>query len=118
MISLAHPGPRASPVLRVGHFKQAEVDHFCQAPKQSHEFQSAERHESSTVHADFNANCVRVASWRKGRIDFLERVIQGNLKKISLSMSMFRKWAQGHGSTRIPGHRLRGETLGKLTMRA
>jgi hypothetical protein len=35
----------------------------------------------------------RVESWRKGRIDFLERVIQGNLKKISQSMKIFRKWA-------------------------
>lgn len=26
----------------------------------------------------------QVESWRKGRIDYLERVIQGNLKKISL----------------------------------
>jgi hypothetical protein len=36
-------------------------------------------------------------AWRKGRIDFLERVIQGNLKKISLSMAMFRRWAQAKG---------------------
>ena len=35
-----------------------------------------------------------VDSWRKGRIDFLERVIQGNLRKISLSMAIFRRWAQ------------------------
>ncbi|MGB7848130.1 MAG: hypothetical protein WBL63_21145, partial [Candidatus Acidiferrum sp.] len=39
----------------------------------------------------------QVESWRKGRIDFLERVIQGNLKKISLSMSMFRQWAKAKG---------------------
>jgi hypothetical protein len=32
-------------------------------------------------------------SWRKGRIDFLERVIQGNLKKISEPMKIFRQWA-------------------------
>ncbi len=32
-------------------------------------------------------------AWRKGRIDFLERVIQGNLKRISLAMAIFRKWA-------------------------
>jgi hypothetical protein len=38
-----------------------------------------------------------VASWRKGRIDFLERVIQGNLNKISLSLSLFRQWAQAKG---------------------
>jgi hypothetical protein len=36
-----------------------------------------------------------VAAWRKGRVDFLERVIQGNLKKISLSMATFRRWARG-----------------------
>jgi hypothetical protein len=33
-------------------------------------------------------------AWRKGRVDFLERVIQGNLKKISRSMAMFRQWAR------------------------
>lgn len=38
-----------------------------------------------------------VEAWRKGRIDFLERVIQGNLKKISLSMAMFRHWAREKG---------------------
>jgi len=36
-------------------------------------------------------------AWRKGRVDFLERVIQGNLKKISLSMAMFRRWAHARG---------------------
>jgi hypothetical protein len=34
-----------------------------------------------------------VAQWRQGRLDFLERMVQGNLNKISLAMSMFRKWA-------------------------
>src|SRR6202790_5679679 len=38
-----------------------------------------------------------VETWRKGRVDFLERVIQGNLKKISLSMAMFRHWALEKG---------------------
>lgn len=38
-----------------------------------------------------------VDSWRKGRIDFLERVIQGNLSKISSSMAMFRGWAREKG---------------------
>ena len=38
-----------------------------------------------------------VEDWRKGRIDFLERVIQGNLKKISFSMAAFRRWAEAKG---------------------
>lgn len=38
-----------------------------------------------------------VESWRKGRIDFLERVIQGNLHKISSSMATFRRWALEKG---------------------
>ena len=38
-----------------------------------------------------------VEAWRKGRIDFLERMIQGNLKKISLAMAMFREWAAAKG---------------------
>ena len=38
-----------------------------------------------------------VDSWRKGRVDFLERVIQGNLHKISSSMAIFHRWAQEKG---------------------
>jgi len=36
----------------------------------------------------------QVDAWRKGQIDFLERVIQGNLSKISSSMAIFRRWAK------------------------
>ena len=35
-----------------------------------------------------------VDSWRKGRVDYLERVVQGNLHKISSSMAIFRRWAR------------------------
>jgi hypothetical protein len=38
-----------------------------------------------------------LADWRKGRVDFLERVIQGNLHKISDSMAIFRSWARDKG---------------------
>ena len=38
-----------------------------------------------------------VQAWRQGRVDFLERVIQGNLKKISLSMAIFRQWSRAKG---------------------
>jgi len=31
--------------------------------------------------------------WRQGRVAFLEQVIQGNLKKISKCMALFRRWA-------------------------
>jgi len=36
-------------------------------------------------------------AWRKGRIDFLERVLQGNLKKLSFCMAAFRRWAEAKG---------------------
>jgi hypothetical protein len=36
-------------------------------------------------------------AWKKGRVDFPERVIQMNLKRISLSMSLFRQWARARG---------------------
>jgi len=36
-------------------------------------------------------------AWRTGRLDFLERAIQGNLKKISFMMAAFRKWAHAKG---------------------
>jgi hypothetical protein len=35
----------------------------------------------------------QLESWPRGRIDFLERVIQGNLSKISTAMAAFRSWA-------------------------
>ena len=38
-----------------------------------------------------------VEAWRKGRIDFLEQVIQGNLQKLSLAMKLFRHWAEAKG---------------------
>jgi len=38
-----------------------------------------------------------VNSWRKGRVDYLERVIQTNLSKITSAMRLFRNWAQEKG---------------------
>ena len=38
-----------------------------------------------------------VDSWRRGRVDYLERVIQGNLHKISSTMEIFRRWAGEKG---------------------
>ncbi len=40
-----------------------------------------------------------VQQWRNGRVDFLERVIQGSLQKRTLAMSTFRQWAQDQGLT-------------------
>jgi hypothetical protein len=40
-----------------------------------------------------------VDSWRKGRVDCLERVIQGNLHKISSSTEILRRWAREKGLT-------------------
>jgi len=55
-----------------------------------------------------------ITDWRKGRIDFLERVIGVNLKKISLCMAAFRHWAHAKGlkpsETRYV-RRTRGGTL-------
>ncbi len=36
-------------------------------------------------------------NWRAGRVDYLERVVQGDLNKISDSMRLFRKWASEMG---------------------
>jgi hypothetical protein len=47
-----------------------------------------------------------VDSWRKGRIDFLERVVLGNLSKISSSMAIFRRWAREKGLNPSETHRL------------
>ncbi len=38
-----------------------------------------------------------VQAWRNGRVDFLERSIQANLRKVSEAMAMFRRWADDKG---------------------
>ncbi len=40
---------------------------------------------------------MHVDSWRKGRVDYLERLIQGNLHKISSSMEILQRWAREKG---------------------
>ncbi|MCW5977985.1 MAG: DUF2293 domain-containing protein [Bryobacteraceae bacterium] len=40
---------------------------------------------------------VHVESWRRGRIDYLESVIQGSLAKISRAMEAFQGWAREKG---------------------
>ena len=37
---------------------------------------------------------VHVQEWRKGGVPYLEKVIQGNLGKISFAMKCFSKWAR------------------------
>jgi hypothetical protein len=59
---------------------------------------------------------VQVDSWRKGRVDFLERVIQGNLKKISLSMAMFRGWAKEKGLKPSETQYVRHSRTGKVAL--
>lgn len=39
----------------------------------------------------------RIDEWRQGRIDYLERVTQANLSKISTAMAAFRRWAKARG---------------------
>jgi len=58
-----------------------------------------------------------VASWRKGRIDFLERAIQANLKKISQSMAMFRQWALEKGLKATGTHYVRKTRNGTMDLR-
>lgn len=58
-----------------------------------------------------------IAAWRKGRIDFLERVIQGNLKKISLSMSLFRQWAREKSLKPSETAYVRSARMGRVDLR-
>jgi hypothetical protein len=57
-----------------------------------------------------------VDSWRKGRVDFLERVIQGNLKKISSSMAIFRRWAKEKGLKPSETDYMRPTRAGKVAL--
>ena len=59
----------------------------------------------------------QVDSWRKGRVDFLERVIQENLKKISSSMAIFRRWAIEKGLKPSETQYMRHSRTGKVALR-
>jgi DNA-directed RNA polymerase subunit K/omega len=58
----------------------------------------------------------QVDSWRKGRVDFLERVIQGNLKKISSSMTILRRWATDKGLKPSETQYMRHSRTGKVAL--
>ena len=53
-----------------------------------------------------------VESWRKGRVDFLERTIQANLKRVSQSMAIFRQWALKKGLKPSETHYVRRTRTG------
>jgi hypothetical protein len=59
----------------------------------------------------------QVEAWRTGRIDFLEQAIQGNLKKISLSMATFRQWAHAKGLQPSETNYVRRTRSGKVDLR-
>src|SRR5690349_5816437 len=56
-------------------------------------------------------------AWRKGRVDFLERVVQGNLKKISSALAMFREWARENGLKPSETHYVRRTRDGTVDLR-
>src|SRR5437660_6554818 len=39
-----------------------------------------------------------VKRWRQGQVDYLERVVQTNLPRISEAMKLFRSWASAKGA--------------------
>ena len=59
---------------------------------------------------------VHVDAWRKGRVDFLERVIQGNLKKISSSMAIFHLWPREKGLKPSETEYMRSTRNGKVSL--
>ena len=59
---------------------------------------------------------LHVDAWRKGQVDFLERVIQGNLKKISTSMAIFRRWAREKGLKPSETQYMRRTRAGKISL--
>jgi hypothetical protein len=58
-----------------------------------------------------------VDEWRKGRIDFLEREIQGHPNKISLAMELFQEWAQENGLRPIETAYIRSSRTGTVDLR-
>jgi hypothetical protein len=43
-----------------------------------------------------------VEQWRRGQIDYLERVVQTNLPRVSEAMKLFRSWAAQRGLSASP----------------
>jgi hypothetical protein len=58
----------------------------------------------------------KVDAWRKGQVEFLERVIQGNLHKISSSMAMFREWGREKGLQPSETHYVRRTRNGTVDL--
>jgi len=44
----------------------------------------------------------KVEQWRRGQIDYVERVVQTNLPRISEAMKLFRSWATRRGLSASP----------------
>src|SRR3989442_13598137 len=40
---------------------------------------------------------IHLEQWRRGQVPYLEKVIQGNLNKLSESLRLFRNWAEARG---------------------
>jgi hypothetical protein len=55
--------------------------------------------------------------WRKGRIDFLEREIQGSPNKIASSMAIFRQWAQEKGLKETETNYVQAARFGTVPLR-
>jgi hypothetical protein len=57
-----------------------------------------------------------VEAWRKGRLDFLERMIQGRPEKISRSIATFHRWAEAKGLQPIETRYVRGARAGAVDL--
>ena len=44
----------------------------------------------------------KLEQWRRGQVDYLERVVQSNLSRISEAMKLFRSWADRRGLSASP----------------
>src|SRR5260221_12009560 len=51
----------------------------------------------------------KVEQWRRGQIDYLERVGESSLPRISEAMKLFRSWGAGRGFKRGPASYVRRE---------
>ncbi len=58
-----------------------------------------------------------VSSWRNGRIDFLERMIQAHPAKVSFAMSTFHGWAVSKGLRPDETPYLRSTRAGTVDLR-
>jgi hypothetical protein len=74
---------------------------------------AALREPNRRPHQDGLARPQALQRWRQGQVDYLERIVQANLSRISKAVRIFRRWAVAKGLTASETHYVRRKSPGQ-----